>query len=243
MGKLPNWTRDELILALDLYFRIDPTHLPEADPEITALSNLLRALPIHAGEDRDQTFRNTSSVSMKLSNFLHLDPKYPGEGLSAISKLDRVIWDEFSSNRERLEKVAAAIRHNYQAVASLAAQTSDVASSPEEEFPEGRVLTRLHKVRERNAQLVKRKKEAVRAKTGKLACEACGFDFAEKYGKLGDGFAECHHTVPVSELDHENKTKLSDLAIVCSNCHSMLHRARPVLTVEALRAVVQLDTM
>jgi predicted HNH restriction endonuclease len=28
----------------------------------------------------------------------------------------------------------------------------------------------------------------------------CGFDFKDKYGELGEGFAECHHTIPVSEL-------------------------------------------
>ena len=53
----------------------------------------------------------------------------------------------------------------------------------------------------------------------------CGFDFKDKYGELGEGFAECHHTIPVSELKDNQKTTLSDLSILCANCHRMIHRA------------------
>src|SRR4051794_28623084 len=114
--KNPNWTPDELILALDLYFKVDTAHTNKENPEIVALSNLLNALPIHDRQTTDTTFRNPAGVYMKLSNFLHLDPERDDEGLRAISKLDPVIWNEFANDRERLAKVAAAIRHNYQAV-------------------------------------------------------------------------------------------------------------------------------
>jgi len=75
--------------------------------------------------------------------------------------------------------------------------------------------------------------------TGKLICEVCEFDFVEVYGELGHGFAECHHIVPVSELVDDHKTKLADLAIVCANCHRMLHKARPLLKIGELRALVK----
>ena len=67
-----------------------------------------------------------------------------------------------------------------------------------------------------------------------LLCEACGFDFEQVYGEHGKGFIECHHTKPVSELKAGEKTKLSDLALVCSNCHRMIHRRRPWLSVSEL---------
>ncbi len=60
------------------------------------------------------------------------------------------------------------------------------------EASEGRVLTRVHQARERNQSIVKKKKTAVLSDTGKLECEACGFDFQEVYGDLGQDFAECH---------------------------------------------------
>jgi hypothetical protein len=109
----------------------------------------------------------------------------------------------------------------------------------EAEIIEGRRLLKLHKFTERKTQIVRRKKKAVLAATGRLVCEACDFDFVIEYGKLGEGFAECHHRSPLAELDGEAPTRLEDLAIVCSNCHRMLHRSRPMLRVEELRSVVR----
>ncbi len=45
---------------------------------------------------------------------------------------------------------------------------------------------------------------------------------------IGSDFIEGHHTVPISELKGEVKTKVKDVALVCSNCHRMLHRRRPL---------------
>ena len=58
-------------------------------------------------------------------------------------------------------------------------------------------------------------------------------------GAAGKGFAECHHKVPLSELTTVTKTRLSDLAIVCANCHRMLHRSGPVLSVTELKDVLK----
>lgn len=104
---------------------------------------------------------------------------------------------------------------------------------------EGKPILRLHKSRERNAKLVKQKKQQVIKDTGKLACEVCSMDFKAVYGELGNGFAECHHKNPLSLRDENQKTKLSDLAIVCSNCHRMLHRKRPWLKVKALKDIYE----
>lgn len=108
-----------------------------------------------------------------------------------------------------------------------------------DEFPEGKEKTRLHKSHERNAKVVKAKKQAVLQDTGKLLCEVCGFDFAEFYGNQGFGFAECHHNIPVHQLSKDHKTKLSELSIVCSNCHRILHRSRPMVSVRELRQIVK----
>jgi 5-methylcytosine-specific restriction protein A len=56
------------------------------------------------------------------------------------------------------------------------------------------------------------------------------------YGDLGAGFAECHHKLPLAA--GERRTLLSDLAIVCANCHRMLHRRSPWLTVEELQEIL-----
>ena len=84
----------------------------------------------------------------------------------------------------------------------------------------------------------KKKKKNVFESTGKLDCEVCGFDFKERYGELGEGFAECHHTMPVSKLKKQQKTKLSDLSILCANCHRMIHSKRPWLSIDELKEII-----
>lgn len=238
MARNPKWTRDELILALDLYFRINPRSTNESHPEVIKLSNILNALPVHVKSEANETFRNPNGVFMKLANFMSCDPSYPGVGLSAGGKLDKEIWNEFSENREWLSCVAAAIINNYDNVE--APRSTEVESDLDDEgFPEGRVLARTHQGRERNQTLIKKKKAEVFKQTGKLACEACSFEFVIKYGEIGTGFAECHHNKPVSELRPGDKTKISDLAILCSNCHRMIHKARPWLSVQELRTVIK----
>ena len=101
---------------------------------------------------------------------------------------------------------------------------------------EGNPRFALHLSRERDQKLVKAKREEVRRKTGKLSCEVCGFDFAEVYAEVGEGFCEVHHITPLAEVDGEVETKLEDLAIVCSNCHRMLHRGKPNFSIDKLKS-------
>jgi hypothetical protein len=112
-------------------------------------------------------------------------------------------------------------------------------SGADDAFEEGAVKYQLHRKKERNQKAVRRKKQRVLAQFGALVCEVCDFDFSKTYGPLGYGFAECHHRVPFSSLAEGHKTKLSELAIVCANCHRMLHKSRPMLSVEQLRQLVQ----
>jgi predicted HNH restriction endonuclease len=122
----------------------------------------------------------------------------------------------------------------------LTSSTDTDILNDSDEFPEGKEKTRLHKSNERNAKAVKAKKQQVLLTTGKLLCEVCDFDFNKFYGEYGYGFAECHHTIPVHNLTEGHKTRLSDLSIVCSNCHRILHRSRPIMfSIQELREIVK----
>jgi 5-methylcytosine-specific restriction protein A len=217
MTRNPNWTREELILALDLYFRVNPLHTSEKHPEIVDLSDLLNKLPIHERDRRQQRFRNPAGVYMKLCNFLRLDPTYEGKGLQAGSRLEEEVWNNFASDRDQLGKVVGAIRRNYRAVDASGSVAERADLNEDDERPEGRLLIRLHKHRERSRALVRRKKALVLERAGCLSCEVCGFDFEEVYGSVGHGVAEAHHNLPLSELAPGQKTKLSDLSIICAN--------------------------
>jgi 5-methylcytosine-specific restriction protein A len=81
--------------------------------------------------------------------------------------------------------------------------------------------------RRREAELRRRKIAQTLELHGKLVCEVpnCNFDFSERYGPLGDGYAQVHHLIPLSKAPGEGrKIFLEDLAIVCANCHVMIHR-------------------
>lgn len=71
-------------------------------------------------------------------------------------------------------------------------------------------------------------------------CAVCGFDFAQVYGTLGDGFVHVHHVIPIGKIGAEYKIDpIVDLIPVCPNCHAMIHRTEPPLTVEQLRSHIR----
>lgn len=71
------------------------------------------------------------------------------------------------------------------------------------------------------------------------SCHACGFNFLERYGQLGKDYIEVHHTTPVSEMGDNYKIDIDrDLVPVCSNCHSMIHRRNPPLSIEELKDII-----
>ena len=96
-----------------------------------------------------------------------------------------------------------------------------------------------HFSRERRPEIVNAKKNQVLKATGCLKCEICAFDFKERYGAIGEGFCEVHHKVPLSSLNEETETKLQDLAIVCSNCHRMIHRTKPMSGVNEFKKTIR----
>lgn len=234
----PVWKREELILALELYFRAPSAVGHKTHPEVIALSEILNSLPIHPTIDgRATTFRNPSGVGLKLANFRAVDPNVTAAGMGSGSKLDKQIFEEFAGDLPKLRKTAQSIRDLAGEVPRPA--TEDTPDIDEQDGQtEGGIIERVHRTRERNGKLIKQKKNAVLKATGTLLCEACDFDFQAVYGELGKEFAECHHKKPVSEMAKGEKTRLSDLAIVCSNCHRMIHRYRPWKSVAELRALI-----
>lgn len=108
-----------------------------------------------------------------------------------------------------------------------------------EGFPEGKLYEAKHRRRERNGKAIRQIKEAKYKANNKLTCEVCGFDFQETYGEIGTFYIEAHHTIPVSELKDGDITKPEDIVLVCSNCHSMLHRKRPWLTINEIKNLLK----
>jgi predicted HNH restriction endonuclease len=108
------------------------------------------------------------------------------------------------------------------------------------EGKEGRLLTRIHSYKERDKNFARKVKSFYKSKNGgRLVCEACGVDPVEIYGANGERCIEAHHRVPISELQPDSVTCVSEMAILCANCHRVVHSEYPCLSVEQARELVR----
>lgn len=70
-------------------------------------------------------------------------------------------------------------------------------------------------------------------------CAACSLSMQTKYGELGESYIQVHHVTPVSRMPEGYVVNpITDLVPLCPNCHAMVHRKDPPLTVEELRAAI-----
>lgn len=209
----PHWTRDETILALDLFFDSGLVALPHSDSRVVALSKTLRALPGNEERSRKQSFRNPAGVSFKMSN---LQSVATGRGFPNASTTDRAVWAYFETHPSRLKEIANQILKFVDGV------SLDTSEAEEDEFPEGAVLTKAHRRIERNRRL-RTTLIRDRKKKNLLRCDACLIVNPTSEARLGDAIFDAHHLVPLSEIG-TSRTKISDLALLCANCHRIIHR-------------------
>jgi 5-methylcytosine-specific restriction protein A len=227
----PEWTRDELILACEAVEANGWQRLDINDERVRVLSHLLQSPAIHRGR-RNPEFRNPAGVALKTRSLAT-----PGQG-----HLCDEIRGEFLADPVGMRALAGRTRELLQTPDGTYVGP-DPADLDIDEIGarEGGVALRAHLRRERDPRL--RRLKIAEAKRGgePIACEACGFDFGRVYGDRGRDYIECHHRTPL-HVTGETDTRLSDLALICSNCHRMVHRTHPWLTVEALRVLVACRT-
>ncbi|HZL77529.1 MAG TPA: HNH endonuclease [Candidatus Limnocylindrales bacterium] len=100
-----------------------------------------------------------------------------------------------------------------------------------EKFPEGAKTTVVINAYERNPKA----RAACIAQHG-CCCAACGFNFVSRYGELGKDFIHVHHIKPLRAVAEEYEVDpKKDLVPVCPNCHAMIHRTEPCLSISELR--------
>lgn len=114
---------------------------------------------------------------------------------------------------------------------------NDIASLEiENEYFEGKRSARLSSFYERNPRL-----RAAAVRHHGTICSVCSFNFTEVYGNMGDGFIEVHHLIPVRTLTESRSVDpVSEMTVVCSNCHRMIHQNRDnVMAPEQLKKIVK----
>ncbi len=213
----PKWSRDETILALNLYFELGGAVPSAASPAVQELSGFLRQLPDHLPTKRRDSFRNPDGVAFKLQN---LRAVATGKGLQNASATDRAVWAELGADPQRVSKLARLIRDNTD-LWKPPPTVEDEADG--EEFAEGRVATRLHRLRERDAK-VRRHLLASRRRLGQVRCDMCEEPSPCVRSDLEDAAFETHHLLPLAS-GAERLTRLADVALLCATCHRVLHRA------------------
>lgn len=71
------------------------------------------------------------------------------------------------------------------------------------------------------------------------SCSVCKFDFEKHYGEIGRNFIHVHHLIQVATVGKTYEVDpIQDLIPVCPNCHAMLHKQNPPLTIEYLKSLL-----
>ncbi|MDA0525446.1 HNH endonuclease [Methanococcoides alaskense] len=83
--------------------------------------------------------------------------------------------------------------------------------------------------RKRNRQLIKQKKQ-----DSDYRCEVCGMNYEEVYGEIGKNYIIAHHIEPIGSRNVSSPTTIDDIALLCSNCHNMIHKINPPMSIEEL---------
>lgn len=99
-----NWTREEVVLSVHMYFKMKDLNNSEKKRKIEELSELLRELAISQGEDISEIFRNVNGITMQLACLQYLDTG--DNGLSSYSKLQQQVMDEYLKNPNKVNQIA-----------------------------------------------------------------------------------------------------------------------------------------
>jgi 5-methylcytosine-specific restriction protein A len=232
----PDWAREELILACDLVSQNQWRQMPADDPRVRELSDLLQRLPLHRPDRRQTTFRNPNGVARKTADIATNRPGYSGRP-TRCGALDKKVIAEFLAQPVVMHELAYALRQG-DALGDFAELNEPVADEDlGEEEGRLRLLVRRHVLRERSLELRRRKIASVLRAGRGLACEVCGFNFEETYGPRGKGHIDCHHILPL-HVTGIRVTRLADLALLCANCHRMIHVRAPWLSPDQLQQLI-----
>lgn len=217
-----NFTRDEVILALDVLYSSGQRGLSSNSDDIKELCQILRNLPIHSKENRRADFRNETGVSRQLSLFRSSYMR--GTKDPNVGEVFYSVANEFASNKNELHQIADAIRRNERAICNLTC-----VCVFDESFPEGAILWRLH----REVEIRDGKRIQLNNR-----CSICQLELESLYRACGN-LLEKHLIISPCEMDASKRYTAHDFITVCPNCHAALHKYRPWLNKETCDKLLQ----
>jgi 5-methylcytosine-specific restriction protein A len=154
---------------------------------------------------------------------------------SELREIDERLWNSQGSGKKIQQPVAAELERLWSARTGSSIQYAEEVLHPEK-FVEGASKAVTVNAYERSPE--------ARAKCIAVwgtSCAVCNFHFEFFYGPLGKGYIHVHHLKPLSEMnDTYVVNPIDDLRPVCPNCHAMLHKSSPPLSIEELRNTVSM---
>lgn len=131
MAKSKNWTKEETIIAFNVYCKVPFAKSSKTNPTIIKFAKIIG--------------RSPSALNMKIGNFGRLDPELKKQGISGLkhgSKLEEEVWDEFNGNWDKLafesEKLIAKFQNK---------KVEEVESFDLTDLPEGKERETIIKAR------------------------------------------------------------------------------------------------
>lgn len=187
------------------------------------------------GKHWDDPKKQASYVSVDFETLLSVDDILPDSVLEN-SDLDVKNWNRIQAGGISVPPEIEEIWQSHlRKLGRILERLPNELENPTRFF-EGAVRTISVNAYERNP----RARKACIAKWG-LDCAVCGFNFAKGYGPLGVGFIHIHHLRDLASIGEEYEVDPEqDLRPVCPNCHAMLHRETPAMSIEGLRKCLKL---
>ena len=234
------WTRDELILVLDLYLKNRKSYYLIQRDILAEYSNILQKM-YRTQPNEHPKFRSIDSVEIRLRNYASVDPYWIERGKKGLHNSKTAefhkVWKEFHNKPEIVSKMAENIKRSILAKGEVAPH--DSSESLNISVSEGKKKLVTHYKIERDTKLRRKKIDKFRKKHGKLYCEICRRDYANYDECVRERVFEVHHIVPPALASENVKTTFDDLSVLCANCHRAIHGYEEVPTIDQMRAKLE----
>lgn len=219
-----------MLVVLDLYLEHRRV-LEENDPRAVAASDLLNRLPLHP-EAGTPGFRTPDAVVLRMAHYRSYDPSTAAKGMANAGRRAEQVWGRYADDPVTVRSLVRSIK----AVAGGAGPEYEAArekESDEGNVPEGRLIYRLHRQRERDAALRARKLKQLAKAGTRPSCEVCELVPEFVFGPGSSQVLECHHIRPLRLGERE--TGVADVVLLCANCHRAIHAKGLLVTITELR--------
>lgn len=209
----------------------------------SGIAHQARYQDVHWDEEKAKQGKYANYIDVSFDTILNPDKdRILGYDILSEGKLQDMHWSSQASGinikddiADELESVWSSFTENESISGGRAIELIPEEIVNHGRYPEGAVKQITVNKYERNAKA----RKACLSHYG-YSCNCCGINLNELYGEIADGFIQVHHRVPLHTIGEEYELDpIKDLIPLCPNCHAVIHRFKPELSVEELRKIMK----